>query len=139
MDESADEEEDEDSDLSEGGGEIDGMLDDLMSEEDDSEDVCIESESDNESGNTGSLPKTVFSAANGKHHENGAFHRSTEKFPNHQTVQDKLGFKAGFLGQNGVSVGKMFRPDLFSDVSDAETGKRVMQSQIVLRPEFYLV
>ena len=125
LDESAAEGEDEDSDLSEGGGEIDGMLDDLMSDEDDSEDVYIESESDNESANTGSLPKTVFSSANGKHHENEAFSRSTEKFPSHQTVQDKLGFKAGFLGHNGVSVGKIFRPDLFSDVSDAETGKRV--------------
>ncbi|KAL9986002.1 hypothetical protein ACROYT_G000055 [Oculina patagonica] len=133
LDESADEEEDEDSDLSEGGGEIDEMLDDLMSEEEDSEDVCIESESDNESGNTGSLPKTVFSSANGKHHENGAFPRSTEKLPSHQTVQDKLGFKAGFLGQNGVSVGKMFRPDLFSDVSDAETESSIASRAEILR------
>lgn len=126
LDESGDDE-DEDSDLSEGGGEHDGMLDDLMSEEEDSEDVYIESDSDNESGNTtGSLPNTVFSTANGKQHENETFPKSTEKLPPcHQMVQDKPGYKAGYLGQNGISVGKMFRPDLFSDVSDAETGKRV--------------
>ncbi|KAJ7339643.1 Protein smg5 [Desmophyllum pertusum] len=81
LDESGDDE-DEDSDLSEGGGEHDGMLDDLMSEEEDSEDVYIESDSDNESGNTtGSLPNTVFSTANGKQHENEAFPKSTEKLP----------------------------------------------------------
>lgn len=32
-------------------------------------------------------------------------------------------FKVGLLGYNGVLVGKMFRLDLISDVSDVEMGK----------------
>lgn len=119
---SDDNEEDEDSDLSE-GGEMDGVVDDLVSDEDDSEDVYIESESDEESSNTGSLPKTVFTAPNGRHLMKETLPKPTEKSPSHQTAHEQLGFKAGLLGQNGISVGKMFRPDLFSDVSDAETGK----------------
>ena len=121
FDESGDED-DEDSDLSEGGGEFDGLLDDLIS--DDSDDVYIESESDNESGNNGSLPKTVFqSAANGKQFENYTLPKSKDTFSAYHVVRGKQGLKAGFLGQNGISVGKMFRPDLLSDISDAETGK----------------
>lgn len=130
LEESGDEEENEDSDLSEGGGEMDEVLGDSISDEDDSEDVYIESESDNESGNNGSLPSSVFSAANGKRHANETLPRSMEKLPSHQIVQDKLALKAGFLGHNGVSVGKMFRPDLISDVSDAETGKQVLSNKI---------
>ena len=117
LDESANEG-DEDSDLSEGGGDV-VVMDDLMS--DDSDDVYIESESDTESGNTGSLPKTVFPTTNGKHLESSSLPKSTDSY---HAVHGKQGLKAGILGQNGISVGKMFRPDLFSDVSDAETGKR---------------
>lgn len=124
LEESGDDEEDDDSDLSEGGGEMDEVLGDSISDEDDSEDVYIESESDNESGNNGSLPNSVFSATNGKRHENETLPKSMEKLPSHQTVQNKMAFKAGLMGHNGVSVGKMFRPDLISDVSDAETGKQ---------------
>jgi len=111
----------DDSDLSEGVGEVDGVLDDLMS--DDSDDVYIESESDDESEHTGSLPKTVFSARNGKQPENSALPKSTDMFSSHQAVHGKQALKAGILGLNGISVGKMIRPDLFSDVSDAETGR----------------
>ena len=116
------EEDDEDSDLSEGGGEIDGAMEELLS--DNSDDVYIESDSEDENGNAGSLPSSVFSATNGKRAENNSLPKSTEKLPSPHAVHGKQGLKAtGFFGQNGISVGKIFRPDLFSDVSDAETGK----------------
>ena len=108
-DDGSEECEDEDSDLSEGGV-VDGLLDDLMSD-DDSEDVYIESDSDNETG----------------HHAKGVqkFPNSTEQFPNHHTTAEPK-IKGGFLGQNGLSVGRTIRPDLVSDVSDAETGKTAL-------------
>ena len=113
---------DEDSDLSEGGGDVENVLEDLMS--DDSDDVYVESESDSESGNTGSVPKTVFNSSGGENQlEKSSLPTSTEKFSAHQALLGKQGLKGGFLWQNGISVGKIFRPDLFSDVSDAETGK----------------
>ena len=113
---------DEDSDLSEGGGDVENVLEDLMS--DDSDDVYVESESDSESGNTGSVPKTVFNSSGGEIQlEKSSLPKSTEKFSAHQALLGKQGLKGGFLWQNGISVGKIFRPDLFSDVSDAETGK----------------
>lgn len=123
LEESEDNEEDEDSDLSE-GGEMDGELEDLVSDEDDSEDVYVESESDEEGSNTGSLPKAMSTAANGRHLMKETRHKPADKSLCHQTASDKLGFRASLLGQNGISVGKVFRPDLFSDVSDAETGNR---------------
>ena len=118
LEESGEEDDDEDSDLSEGGGEIDGAMEELLS--DNSDDVYIESESEDENG---SPPKSVFSAANGKRVENNSLPESTEKLSSPHALHGKQGLKAGVFGQNGISVGKMFRPDLFSDVSDAETGK----------------
>ncbi|RMX45316.1 hypothetical protein pdam_00000834 [Pocillopora damicornis] len=114
LEESEDNEEDEDSDLSE-GGEMDGELEDLVSDEDDSEDVYVESESDEEGSNTGSLPKAMSTAANGRHLMKETQHKPADKSLCHQTASDKLGFRASLLGQNGISVGKVFRPDLFSD------------------------
>lgn len=132
LEESEDNEENEDSDLSE-GGEMDGELEDLISDEDDSEDVYVESESDEEGSNTGSQPKTISMAANGRHLLQETQHKPVDKSPCHQTPSEKLGSRAGLLGQNGISLGKVFRPDLFSDVSDAETESSVASRAEILR------
>ena len=109
----------DDSDLSEGGGE--GEANDRMSDE--SDDVYVESESDDENGNTGSFVKTVFSVPHAKRPESDILAKSADKLAGSYMGFIKQGSKAGVFGQNGLSVGKLFRPDLISDVSDAETGK----------------
>lgn len=77
LEELGDDEEDDDSDLSEGGGEE--VLGDFISDEDDSEDVYIESELDNESGNNGLLFNSVFFVINGKCYENEMLLKLMEK------------------------------------------------------------
>lgn len=102
---------------------MDEVLGDFISDEDDSEDVYIESELDNESGNNGLLFNSVFFVINGKCYENEMLLKLMEKLFSYQIVQNKMVFKVGLLGYNGVLVGKMFRLDLISDVSDVEIGK----------------
>lgn len=102
---------------------MDEVLGDFISDEDDSEDVYIESELDNESGNNGLLFNSVFFVINGKCYENEMLLKLMEKLFSYQIVQNKMVFKVGLLGYNGVLVGKMFRLDLISDVSDVEMGK----------------
>ena len=108
----------DDSDLSEGGGE--GEIFDRMSEE--SDDVYIESESDDENGNTGSFVNTVSSA---KQPEKNVMPKPVDNSVSPHAVGGKPGLlKSGIFKQNGISVGRMLRTDLISDVSDTETGKR---------------
>lgn len=102
---------------------MDEVLGDFISDEDDSEDVYIESELDNESGNNGLLFNSVFFVINGKCYENEMLLKLMEKLFSYQIVQNKMVFKVGLMGYNGVLVGKMFRLDLISDVSDVEMGK----------------
>lgn len=102
---------------------MDEVLGDFISDEDDSEDVYIESELDNESGNNGLLFNSVFFVINGKCYENEMLLKLMEKLFSYQIVQNKMVFKVGLMGYNGVLVGKMFRLDLISDVSDVEIGK----------------
>lgn len=108
----------DDSDLSEGGGE--GEIFDRMSDE--SDDVYIESESDDENGNTGSFVNTVSSA---KQPEKNVMPKPVDNSVSPHAVGGKPGLlKSGIFKQNGISVGRMLRTDLISDVSDTETGKR---------------
>lgn len=108
----------DDSDLSEGGGE--GEIFDRMSDE--SDDVYIESESDDENGNTGSFVNTVSSA---KQPEKNIMPKPVDNSVSPHAVGGKPGLlKSGIFKQNGISVGRMLRTDLISDVSDTETGKR---------------
>lgn len=102
---------------------MDEVLGDFISDEDDSEDVYIESELDNESGNNGLLFNSVFFVINGKCYENEMLLKLMEKLFSYQIVQNKMVFKVGLMGYNGVLVGKMFRLDFISDVSDVEMGK----------------
>lgn len=107
----------DESDLSEGGGEDEIV--DRMSDE--SDDVYIESESDDENDNTGSFVNTVFSA---KQPEKNIMPKPVDNSVSPHAVGGKQGLKVGIFKQNGISVGKMLRADLISDVSDTETGKR---------------
>lgn len=102
---------------------MDEVLGDFIIDEDDSEDVYIESELDNESGNNGLLFNSVFFVINGKCYENEMLLKLMEKLFSYQIVQNKMVFKVGLMGYNGVLVGKMFRLDFISDVSDVEMGK----------------
>lgn len=119
----------DDSDLSEGGGE--GEANDRMSDE--SDDVYVESESDDENGNTGSFVKTVFSVPHAKRPESDILAKSADKLAGSYMGFIKQGSKAGVFGQNGLSVGKLLRPDLISDVSDAETESSVASRTEILR------
>lgn len=119
-------EDDEDSDLSEGGGEGD-----LLS--DDSDDVYIESDSGDENGNAGSLSRTLPASKNGKRSDNNSVPKSTTTPTTINSPHALQGFKACFFGQNGISAGKLFRADLFSDVSDAETESSVASRTEILR------
>lgn len=116
----------DDSDLSEGGGE--GEIFDRMSDE--SDDVYIESESDDENGNTGSFVNTVSSA---KQPEKNVMPKPVDNSVSPHTVGGKPGLKSGIFKQNGISVGKILRADLISDVSDTETESSVASRTELLR------
>lgn len=116
----------DDSDLSEGGGE--GEIFDRISDE--SDDVYIESESDDENGNTGSFVNTVSSA---KPPEKNVMPKPVDNSVSPHTVGGKPGLKSGIFKQNGISVGKILRADLISDVSDTETESSVASRTELLR------
>lgn len=98
----------DESDLSEGG------LDDLDSEGEDSDDVYVESESDEETKQPNHVTKSLFVKKESSC--NGSSLTEAGKLLTQQIIKDNLVIK------NGVSLGKTMHLDT-SDVSDVETGK----------------
>lgn len=105
----------DESDLSEGG------MEELESEDEESDDVYVESDSEEESSLTNSSsPRTMFSKQEKKEPTkealNGNSLTEAGKLLTQQIMRDNL------MCKNGVVFGKVMQIDA-SDVSDVETGK----------------
>ena len=115
-------EEDNDSDLSEGGI-VDGMIEDLISDDDDeSEDVYVESDSENESDTHSAAPRSIFSLSRNAIAKSKTAMTEAEKLLNLPAHGQSSKLGVPLFKQNGLVLGRMMA-ETPSDISDAETGE----------------